>query len=525
MSSFSNKGDTIVVDDDIINPFPFKLSDQQLNIIKETKGISKEVISIDAVAGASKTTTLVAIAHNNPKEKYLYLTFSKLLADEAKEVFPSNTESRTIHSLAYRDFGSKYAHKLSRPRGKYINVGGTGGEVAKLLKIKDIHYSEDGYISKAFIGTLILQALSRYEASDDVSISENILPKALKSSVDSVITGLSSYQTNDLFKKIKNQVLVGAKNLWKKRLDVTDKTLCTHDTYVKLWALSDPDLSAKTLLLDEVQDASMVFLGVIMRQVGKCGIILVGDPDQNIYSWRHSVNGLGIIDSKELSLSKSFRFGDSVADIAKTVLGNGKDILGFEEITSVVGYKDVVDKSKPYVKLFRMNATLIAEALDLLSDGLTLNLEIDVKDYIKLLQSSEALHLGKIKEVKHEEIVPYTSWSSFKEASETSPILGRLVKVVESNNVGRSIALLKGHRNVVNPDVIFTTSHKAKGKTFPSVILANDFPSNYDKKGKWIGITKEESRLLYVALTRAQYRLEYNKTVQEILTKTVNTLN
>tara|TARA_R110002167_G_scaffold93178_1_gene249912 strand:- start:1125 stop:1934 length:810 start_codon:yes stop_codon:yes gene_type:complete len=269
----------------------------------------------------------------------------------------------------------------------------------------------------------------------------------------------------------------------------------------------------------------MVFLGVIMRQVGKCGIILVGDPDQNIYSWRHSVNGLGVIDSKELLLSKSFRFGDSVADIAKTVLGNGKDILGFEEITSVVGYKDVVDKSKPYVKLFRMNATLIAEALDLLSDGLTLNLEIDVKDYIKLLQSSEALHLGKIKEVKHEEIVPYTSWSSFKEASETSPILGRLVKVVESNNVGRSIALLKGHRNVVNPDVIFTTSHKAKGKTFPSVILANDFPSNYDKKGKWIGITKEESRLLYVALTRAQYRLEYNKTVQEILTKTVNTLN
>lgn len=121
--------------EDIFNPFSeeFEIHPQQEDIVLAVQ--DNDTIIIDSIAGSSKTISQVIIAHNYPTPS-LYLTFSKALAEEAKSVFPDYVDCRTIHSLAYREMGRSIAHKLSRPKGRYINVAGTGSEIAKYYKIK-----------------------------------------------------------------------------------------------------------------------------------------------------------------------------------------------------------------------------------------------------------------------------------------------------------------------------------------------------------------------------------------------------
>ncbi|MED0222399.1 DNA helicase, partial [Escherichia coli] len=54
----------------------------------------------------------------------------------------------------------------------------------------------------------------------------------------------------------------------------------THDTYLKLFQLSSPDLSRRwdTILFDEAQDANPVTSALVLSQ--PCGVILVGDRYQ-----------------------------------------------------------------------------------------------------------------------------------------------------------------------------------------------------------------------------------------------------
>ena len=43
----------------------------------------------------------------------------------------------------------------------------------------------------------------------------------------------------------------------------------THDVYLKLWALSDPDLKKDFIFFDETQDANPVILDIISKQQSK----------------------------------------------------------------------------------------------------------------------------------------------------------------------------------------------------------------------------------------------------------------
>jgi hypothetical protein len=51
-------------------------------------------------------------------------------------------------------------------------------------------------------------------------------------------------------------------------------------------------------------------------------------------------------------------------------------------------------------------------------------------------------------------------------------------------------------------------------------VLAEDFPSVYDAKGKFVGLDDQERNLLYVAATRAKKKLYYNNSVLEMLSTT-----
>lgn len=478
---------------------------EQVKVIESISGVER--LKINAGAGCAKTTTLRLIAEAN-EVKSLYLVFNKKNEIEAKEKFPSWVEVRTTHSLAYSAFGRELQHKLKRPVGQYINVCGTGTEIAKALRITDFIVNGNRKISANGVGLAVKETLNRFEFSADRELSHKHVSF---SPVGSLMTH-KKFNRDDYSK----EVLRHAKVLWDKRTDPTSFVLATHDTYLKLYQLSNPDLSAyATIYLDEAQDTNMCVLDIVSRQTSK--IVLVGDEHQQIYAWRGSVNAMEKFEATSTNLSKSFRFGKDIATVANKIIA--KDFLvGHEDIdTTIARHSDELGK---YTVLYRTNIALIFAAVDLLKTGKKINLEFDTVDFVRYLESAVALFRGEMNKVKHENLLPYTSWEDLKfEAEYEGGELGRVVTIIESKQYVRILALIKEHENTNDPDVILTTAHKSKGREWDVVVLAEDFPSPLDEEGRFIGLSPEETNLLYVAVTRAKKKLVYNETVEVILTK------
>lgn len=497
-------------------------TDEQNNVCEMS--LIHRLMKISAYAGAAKTSTLCMVAERLVVPS-LMLTFNKSLAVEARERFPSWVECRTTHSLAYASFGTQLQSKLKRPNGPYRNVAGTGTEISKYFKTGDFLYLIQGEreprkMKAGGVGVAIKETVAKFEQSADETLEYRHVS----------VSPCDQILLNDpkSLQKFKALVLDCAKKLWQLRIDLRSDVLATHDTYLKLYQLSKPDLSQyEVLYLDECQDVNAVVLDIFLRQKDKCRLYAVGDGYQNIYSWRGAMNAMLSLDWPEARLSKSFRFGQEIGDLADMVLAmDGRkvtDVKGWEKLTTRCVPKhelgqDVWDA--PYTMLFRTNGALILEAVDLLEQGKTVNLEIDVTDFTKLLDSAIELKNGNTAKVKHESLVQFSNWEEC--GTEANAVQGELLRVynmVENRSVYKVLGVLSKHKNVAHPDVTLTTAHKSKGREFDTVILADDFPSPYNQQGEWVGLIDMERNLLYVALTRTKKILGYNSTVEAMISR------
>lgn len=480
------------------------------------------LMKISAYAGAAKTSTLcmVAAEHVVPS---LMLTFNKSLADEAKERFPSWVECRTTHSLAYASHGAPMRNKLKRPQGPYKNVAGTGTEIAKYFKTGDFMYMLEGEregrkLKAGGVGVAIKETVAKFEQSADREMGYQHVST---SPCDQILL-----RDKKAMRAYRYLVLTNAQKLWQLRTDLRSDVLATHDTYLKLYQLSNPNLSKYEILyLDECQDVNEVVLDIFLQQKDRCRLYAVGDGFQNIYSWRGAKNAMLELDWPEARLSKSFRFGQEIGDLADVMLAaNGRkitDVKGWEKLSTTCLPKNELSYdvwSNPYTMLFRTNGALIFHAVDLIDAGKSVNLEIDVSDFTKLLESAIELFKGNMAKVKHESLVQFANWEECGiEAEAVQGELLRVYNMVSNGSVYKVLGVLANHRNVPNPDVTLTTAHKSKGREWDVVILADDFPSPYNQKGEWVGLVDMERNLLYVALTRTKKVLGYNQTVEQMI--------
>lgn len=143
---------------------------EQEEIISSVKNSHK--LKINAGAGCAKTTTLRLIAEDNAV-KSLYLVFNKKMEEEARKKFPSWVEVRTTHSLAYREFGTSLRHKLQRPTGRYLNVCGTGTEIALYFKINNFAVGNKRKISANGIGLAVKETVNKFEFSADTKLENH----------------------------------------------------------------------------------------------------------------------------------------------------------------------------------------------------------------------------------------------------------------------------------------------------------------------------------------------------------------
>ena len=492
----------------------FKPTKQQEHVVQLAK--EHNIVKVSAGSGASKTTTLQLVA-DEIQLPSLYLAFNKSMATEAKGKFPSHVDCMTTHSLAYRKEGIKYTHKLSRPKGKYVNVAGTGNEIATFFRIPDFpvdekDYSDEVVIKKAFVGLIIRDTVNKFEHSADDHLEKDHIPYHHIQDIK------KRYSEVDI-KKFNNFVFRYAKKLWEERTDTLSEVLCTHDTYLKLFQLKKLKMQGYSVIyLDESQDTNSCVLDIFLNQADHAKLVLVGDSFQSIYQWRGSVNAMEKVEGAEGVLTKSFRFGSPIADIANHILDGAFHLEGFEEVESKVSVgREVVDKAKPYTIIYRTNMNLLFDALDLLSKGKSVNVNFDTSDFTKMVTSAVELFNGNVNKVKHEEIVPYESWESFKTEAKNQPELNRIANIVESGDDERVIKTLHRYKAKGDEKITLVTAHRSKGLEWDQVWLSDDFPSVYDKNGKFIGLNDAERNLLYVAATRAKKALKYNQTVADII--------
>jgi hypothetical protein len=489
---------------------------------KDAVELSQKVrcLKLNASAGASKTTTCTLIAEANLVPS-LYLAFNKAMAEDAKGRFPDWVEVRTTHSLAYRAVGKDYRHKLQRPSGPYKNVGGTGSEVAKLLMIPARLLRDSGVsVTSNSIGCCVLATVAKFEQSADAEVGEQHV------SLSAIPE--KKQKMHDFPKaSLRSEILKHAKKLWSLRKDKDSPILANHDTYLKLYQLSKPVLSDYQMIyLDEYQDTSLCAHDIAMQQQ-HAGLVAVGDTFQNIYSWRGAVNLMEDLQWPSSGLTKSFRFGQKVADLANEILRDQKTfayraaIVGFEkvntEVLSAQEWHALEDKPAHITKIYRTNAFLLADAVEDIRAGKPVNICVDVGNFVRCLESGIALFKGEKSKVKHDIFVGFDNWKEVQEEAEYNKEYSRLVNMITDSQIYATLETLRKYSPPAFYEVNYSTAHKMKGLEADVVVLAEDFASPFDKSGNWIGLPQEEQNLLYVALTRAKKLLVKNNTIEEML--------
>jgi hypothetical protein len=464
------------------------------------------IVKIEAGAGSGKTSTLKLVS-GVVKEPSLYVAFNKATATDAAEKFPSYVVCKTTHSIAYAKFGRRLQDKLKRPTGGYKNVAFTGTEIARFYKVGCI-IDDMGFIvsTENAVGLFVRLTVERFEQSADDKISDKHLPK------------MDMEKTLRADPKAGEYIVRLARKLWDDRIDPSSAVMASHDTYLKQFQLSKPDLGYKVIYLDEAQDSTPCVLDIVMTQAGNgAKIILVGDRRQAIYGWRGAINAMERIEGRSEYLTKSFRFGQGVADVATAVLMGKMTLTGRDDMLSKIGGAGTVDRTKPHMYLFRTNTGLLYTAVAAIAKGEDIRLEIDVKDFLRMLQSAYALSQKDMPNVKHENILPYPTWEEYKEeAQKVTGEMKRIVNIIDGGDYWKFVRTLENYQNPTSARIVYTTGHKAKGREHDQVILADDFPSHYDG-GEWIGLAEMEQNLLYVAVTRAQNVLEINDSVREAM--------
>ncbi|XP_040401634.1 F-box DNA helicase 1 isoform X1 [Cygnus olor] len=501
-----------------------KLTHEQQRILNH-KIERGQVVKIMAFAGTGKTSTLAKYAEKFADLKFLYVSFSKAVVERGKSVFPRNVTCRTFHSLAFGSVGKYYKEK-----GK-LNVSKlTAYTMSFLIR------NRAGQ-SQVIRGKTVLQTLENFFSSSDEEICEEHTP----------IWFINTHGEKKLVSQEEKKINVEeAKEIWHNMKDlngdVEKKYKITCDGYLKLWQLSKPQLSGyDAVFVDEAQDCTPAIVDIVLSQT--CGIILVGDPHQQIYSFRGAVNTLYTVPHTHIYyLTQSFRFGPEIAYVGATILDVCKSV---RNKTLVGGNQegDVRGSMKGKITILsRSNFNVFEDAVRL--TGRQGQIKIRVIGGLACFGLSRIYDIWKLSQPADERkeanlvindpfirrweetdgfigLRDYATRIDDKELQVKIAIVEKykermpeLVRKIESSHVSREALA----------DYIIGTVHQAKGLEFDTVLVADDFVSmlsavRHDRiPNSLIGMYPEDEwNLLYVAVTRAKKCLLMSKTLKIIL--------
>lgn len=438
----------------------------------------------------------------------LYVGFNKSVAEEAAKSFTNNVHCTTFHGLALlsvderiqekinftKEPPSYLAQRLNLKGGSFVNPAG------RLVTL-----------SPTYMGRLVHKSVENFCMSADMEISERHVEVPLGCE-------------RDRAKYIKEKLFPSVRQYWSEQIDPNGTRGIIHGVYAKLWHLSKPEIDC-TVIVDEAQDLDEVMLDIFRN--AQAQTIWVGDDFQSIYGWRGAINALEKVDLPELQLTQSFRFGQTVGDLASSVLdlmSNKIPVRGLAGKDTLVDYDGI--GGIPDVYLCRTNAGALQVLAEARERGEMTAIDSQaLHEFSTLAKSAESLISGNGKPT-HPVLATFNNWSEFRDFTE-SPY-GSEYRTLASliDNYGLNY-LKKITDNVIHPDKaqnLVTTIHKFKGREAKKVQIC-EFVNHYrDEHDKHVfANSKEELMLLYVALTRATVHLDVS-VVREELAKLLRTV-
>lgn len=464
---------------------------------------------VTACAGSGKTHTNIAYAAARPNARLLYVAFNAAIKQEAAHKFAQkeikNITVLTAHGLAYRELKIK---RTMLKRGEYNLT-----EVIEICGIKGDHHE------KYLLASLVLKAFS---------VFCNLPGKNIKP--DDLAAIFNKETIKKYFSLIRDGVAVMASEMHSGRIPMT------HDFYLKLFQLRKPVLPFSHILFDEAQDASPVMLDIVGSQPTKVKRVLTGDQSQSIYGFRLAVNALNSFPYERLSLSSSYRFNNTIANVANNILSWKKLIGTYYGTVNVKGVGgSSVERDVCYIS--RSNAGVMKSAI-LAVESLkprSIWFEGGASGYSFISGNSpiyDALSImfGKFGKVKNPAIRHIRNMEELKRFAETTgdKELSTSISLAQMFS-GDFYSLKDKIKSMVAPDraqadIRFGTVHKCKGLEYDKVVLSDDFVKLHEiqlfseqiKKiidsGKEIDFEmkqriselNEEINMLYVAVTRTK---------------------
>lgn len=454
-----------------------KPTEEQLYPVDMAKAGSSLIIN--AFAGTGKSTTFKFIADELKNKKILYVTFGKENIISARKKFKLNVDCYTAHSLAYRYVDSK----LQLTKNKLLISSLSVGPFLEGLG----QYASSADERTAFVirATLAIGIVSEFCKSTDQKISgKHLLPN------ERIISSEDESESIQMAKRYWNLAMEG-------------RAFITHDMYLKMWQVSCPSLDYDLILFDEAQDADPLMIDVITRQNAQT--IAVGDDHQQIYSFRGATNALKQFNfENQSSLTKSFRYGPQVAELANAILYKYKGIK--TDIKGNPALRTSVHKSNiPHdVQIGRTVQSLFKEMFEMQEGGYDdFACWADIRSIKSIILSISALRNNK--PVYHPFIAGFDNYAEFKLYCDYSPndAIPTYQAIMGEHGFRETMEMLDHLGSKKKAETIFLTAHKSKGLEFQGVTLMNDFVG--PDKDKW---SEEEANLLYVAATRAISNLD-----------------
>lgn len=480
---------------------------------------TRKNLIIEAGAGTGKTSTLVMLAEQAKLAglKGAYIAFNKALVVDATKRFDLDVVSvKTMHAMAMAFFNGRPALKARFDRRERLSRR----EEARILRVEAytvVTAFGEKRFAPEFVAGHVMGAIHNFCQSADPAPAEHHFPIIDKideiEKVDTE-TGEVKWKRGPNNRKVAHDLLPAAQRAWADIMSETGKLKFDFEHYLKGWQLSDPKLGVDFILFDEAQDVSPVMEAIVLGQNDHAQLVFVGDSNQAIYGFTGAKNSMtklaGMGDINKTFLSKSFRFGPAVADVANQILdripGNEMALVGHDPIPSVVCDIDGL----PDALLCRTNAIAVTSALRWMDEGYKVAIGENLKrDAISFAKGAEELR--RFGRTSNRELVPFSSWTEVQEFVADDPAGGDLrlmVKLVDEFGADVIIRELGNTVKEAKADVTVTTAHTSKGREWNRVRLASDFVSEKQGEDPKLRDGLDETRLLYVAVTRAQIELD-----------------
>ncbi len=456
-----------------------KWTKEQTTLFEYFKNNKNVNIRVLAYAGAGKTHALTEMAKVRPNERGLYLAFNRALAEEAKEKFPDNVKTMTVHSLAF----SYMKPTLANSPKHFVE-----------------HMAEhlDADIFGLWMAYFTLQKFC--QSADTVVKKKHFMCDKNRDKY-----------TPKVLDKLAPRIVKLANQVWNTCSATLDFPVL-HDHYLKQFSML-PLVELQRfdyVFFDEAQDANPVML-VILKKMEGVQKVIVGDSYQQIYEFTGAINSLDTFkDFKTFFLSQSFRWGEEIGEFATHLLSplrkEDPDVKGTPAVSTEVrfGVPSAELKESLYldmsVILCRTNFKAIETGLSLTRLGIAASI-VDGYKILVELKKLESFKEGDISKYKG-----YRDWSELLKDANDDPMnvdtawLIKLVEVTPPHDM-EEVKVFLSNRDTGIP---IYTGHKAKGLEWDNVYLEDDFNA----------LNESEIRLLYVAATRARKNLYVASSLQ-----------